>query len=515
MSTELEFGTGGLRGLLGEGKGRMNTQTITRVTQGLADYIIRKKGAERGVALAFDSRIMSEEFCEAAALCLNANGIRTYRFANLRPTPELSFAVRHLGCIAGIMITASHNPAEYNGYKVYWEDGAQITAPVDLEIMEAVRAVTDERKVLHISRREALEKGFYHVIGTEADEAYRLEIKRLVLETEAVRAFAGGLKIVYTPLHGAGAEPVMAVLNELGFTNLYLVTEQVEPDGRFPTVVSPNPEEEEAFTLALRLAKKVDADLVFGTDPDGDRLGVYVKGKETGEYHRLTGNMTGILLCDYILSRKAERGMLPAQGAVIKTIVTTDMVNALAGRYGVKVYEVLTGFKYIGELIRNWEADDSPVFLFGFEESYGCLTGTYTRDKDAVGAAALLCEAAAYYKQEEKTLWEQLENLYLEYGRYEERLETVTLATDDLGKVRREMEAMRMAPPKLLEGKPVVAIRDYLTGKRQDLQTGIETDINLPRSNVLYFELADGGWMCIRPSGTEPKIKYYYGYCRQ
>lgn len=509
---DLEFGTGGLRGVLGAGTNRMNVYTVRKATQGLANYILKKHGQEKGVAIAYDSRMMSDVFSEEAALCLNANGIKSYRFDSLRPTPELSFAVRRLGCIAGIVITASHNPAEYNGYKVYWEDGAQVTAPFDREIMEEVTDVKSFREVKMTDRQTAEASGLYHTIGAELDERYLEELLKLILEPEAVKEMAGELKIVYTPLHGAGCHLVKSVLQTLGFNQLYIVEEQEKPDGRFPTVISPNPEQKEAFGMALQLAEKADADLVLATDPDADRLGVYIKGDKQGEYHALTGNMTGVLLCEYLLNRRQAQGQLPENGAVVKTIVTTNMIDEIAKIYGVQVFEVLTGFKYIGEKIKEFEEEGSYTFLFGFEESYGCLAGSYARDKDAIGAAAALCEAAAFYKKQGMTLWEKLCSLYETYGYFEESLKTVTLKGKNGAKeIRKQMKELRSLPPAELDGKQVLAVRDYKSGEIRNCKTGELYATGLPLSDVLYFELEDECWQCIRPSGTEPKIKYYYG----
>lgn len=512
----LEFGTGGLRGILGAGTNRMNVYTVRKATQGLADYIISQGGQEKGVAIAYDSRHMSEEFSEEAALCLNANGIRTYRFSSLRPTPELSYAVRKLGCIAGIVITASHNPPEYNGYKVYWEDGAQITAPKDKEIIQCVNAIEDLKAVHTMAKEKAVEIGLYRVPGESLDTDYIEEIRKLVLRPEVIQEMADELKIVYTPLHGTGRVPVKRVLEELGFHHVYVVKEQEMPDGDFPTVSYPNPEDPAVFTLALRLAKEVDADLILATDPDADRLGVYGKDAVTGEYHPFTGNMTGVLLAEYLLSQRKELNRLPENGAIVKTIVSTNMIDNLAKEYGVKVIEVLTGFKYIGEQIKWFGENHTYSYLFGFEESYGCLTGTYARDKDAVGAVAALCEAAAYYKKQNRTIWEQMQNLYQKYGQYKETLETVTLkGTDGIQKMQERMKELRSNPPKEVEGKRVLRVRDYKAGTVLDVETGAVEKTGLPVSDVLYFELEDDAWWCVRPSGTEPKMKYYRGVCEK
>ncbi len=509
----LEFGTGGLRGILGAGTNRMNIYVVRQATQGLAEYILRHGGQEKGVAIAYDSRHMSEEFSEEAALCLNANGIRTYRFPSLRPTPELSYAVRKLGCMAGIVITASHNPPEYNGYKVYWEDGAQITAPRDSEIIQCVNHVTDLHAIPVMPKKQAAEAGLYRVPDETLDKAYIEEIRKLVLHQEIIDEMADKLKIVYTPLHGTGRIPVKEVLKELGFEHVYVVAEQELPDGDFPTVSYPNPEDPAVFTLALKLAKKVDADLILATDPDADRLGVYGKDRETGEYHPFTGNMTGVLLAEYLLSQRKALNRLPENGVIVKTIVTTTMIDRLAKDYNVTVMEVLTGFKYIGEQIKWYEEQGTYSYLFGFEESYGCLTGTYARDKDAVGAVAALCEAAAFYKKQGLTIWDQMQKLYRTYGDYRETLETVTLqGVQGAQKIKERMDGLRANPPAKIKDKAVLAMRDYESGTITDLRTGAVRPSGLPKSNVLYFELEEDGWWCARPSGTEPKIKYYYGY---
>lgn len=509
---DLSFGTGGLRGVIGAGTNRMNIYTVTRATQGLANYIRKQGGEEKGVAIAFDSRNMSVEFSEKAALCLNANGIRTYRFETLRPTPELSFALRELGCIAGIVITASHNPPEYNGYKVYWEDGAQITAPKDREIIDEVRAVTDFASVRMMERAEAEEKGLFRVIGQEIDDRYMEELQKLVLRPESIRKMADSLKIVYTPLHGTGNLPVRRVLFELGFTKVQVVSEQELPDGNFSTVAYPNPEDPKAFALALKLAKETDADLVLATDPDADRLGVYAKDRKTGEYIPFTGNMSGLLIAEYELSVRRELGRLPENGALVKTIVSSDMADGIAKEYGVEVIEVLTGFKYIGEQIKFFEQTGSHEYLFGYEESYGCLVGTHARDKDAVAAVMALCEAAAYYKEKGLTLWDQMQNIYEKYGFYMEDLVSVTMkGVDGAERIQKMLADMREHPRKKIGAYSVAAFRDYETDTRLSLADGTITSTGLPKSNVLYYELERGAWCCVRPSGTEPKIKFYMG----
>ena len=508
---DLEFGTAGLRGIIGAGTNRMNIYVVRKTTQGLANYIISQDGQKKGVAIAFDSRRMSPEFASEAALCLAANGIKAYIFESLRPTPELSFAVRELGCIAGINITASHNPPEYNGYKVYWEDGAQITPPHDGGIMDEVKKVTDYDQVKTMDKEEAIAAGLYEVIGQKVDDAYIERLKSQVLHMEAIRQMAGELKIVYSPLHGTGNIPARRVLDELGFKHVYVVKEQELPDGEFPTVSYPNPESKEAFELGLALAKEVDADLVLATDPDADRLGVYVKDQQ-GEYHSLTGNMSGCLLADYeIGQRKALKG-LPQDGALIKTIVTTNMADAIARAYGVRLIEVLTGFKYIGQQILGFEENHTGTYLFGFEESYGCLIGTHARDKDAIVATMALCEAAAYYKTQGKTLWDAMIDMYEKYGYYKDDIQSITMkGIEGLEKIQQIMESLRQNPPAEIAGYKVTAARDYKKDTITDLATGKVTATGLPSSNVLYYDLTDDAWLCVRPSGTEPKVKFYYG----
>ena len=511
--TELEFGTGGLRGIIGAGINRMNVYTVRKATQGLANYIIRAGKQAQGVAIAFDSRRMSPEFAKEAALCLCANGIPVHIFESLRPTPELSFALRELGCIAGINITASHNPPEYNGYKAYWEDGAQITPPHDVEILKEVKAVTSFDNVKTMSEADAVAAGLYHVIGKEIDDKYMETLKKLVLHPEAIKAVAKDLKIVYTPLHGTGNILVRRVLAELGFENVYVVKEQELPDGNFPTVSYPNPEAAEAFALGIKLAKEIDADLVLATDPDADRLGVYVKDTKSGEYITLTGNMSGCLLADYeIGQRKEVNGGLPANGALIETIVSTDMAKAIAKHYGVALYECLTGFKFIGQKMLEFEQKGTGTYLFGFEESYGCLIGDHARDKDAIVATMALCEAAAYYKTKNMTLWDAMIELYERYGYYKDGIVSVTMkGIEGLEKIQSIMTALRENPPKEVGGYKITAIRDYKKDIIKNLATGEETPTGLPSSNVLYFDMEGNTWICIRPSGTEPKIKLYYG----
>ena len=509
---DLEFGTAGLRGIIGAGTNRMNIYVVRRATQGLANYIAKVDKKSQGVAIAYDSRHMSPEFAQEAALCLAANGIKAYIFETLRPTPELSFAVRHLGCVAGINVTASHNPPEYNGYKVYWEDGAQITPPHDSGIMGEVKSISDWNTVKTMDKAEAEKAGLFQVIGKEVDDAYMAELKKQVLHMDAIKAEGKNLKVVYTPLHGTGNIPARRILKELGFENVYVVKEQELPDGDFPTVSYPNPEAAEAFELGLKLAKEVDADLVLATDPDADRLGVRVKDKN-GEYHDLTGNMSGCLLANYEISqKKAINGSLPEDGALIKTIVTTNLADAIAKGYGVKLIEVLTGFKFIGQQILGFEQSGKGSYLFGFEESYGCLIGTYARDKDAIVATMALCEAAAYYKTQGKTLWDAMIEMYEQFGYYKDAIQSVTMkGIEGLQKIQEIMNSLRQNPPAEFAGHKVTAVRDYKADTITDVATGAVKPTGLPNSNVLYYELTDDAWVCVRPSGTEPKVKFYYG----
>ena len=509
---DLEFGTAGLRGIIGAGTNRMNIYVVRRATQGLANYIAKVDKKSQGVAIAYDSRHMSPEFAQEAALCLAANGIKAYIFETLRPTPELSFAVRHLGCVAGINVTASHNPPEYNGYKVYWEDGAQITPPHDSGIMGEVKAISDWNTVKTMDKAEAEKAGLFEVIGKEVDDAYMAELKKQVIHMDAIQAEGKNLKIVYTPLHGTGNIPARRILKELGFENVYVVKEQELPDGDFPTVSYPNPEAAEAFELGLKLAKEVDADLVLATDPDADRLGVRVKDKN-GEYHDLTGNMSGCLLANYEISqRKAVNGSLPEDGALIKTIVTTNMADAIAKYYNVNLIECLTGFKYIGQQILKFETTGVGTYLFGFEESYGCLIGTHARDKDAIVATMALCEAAAYYKSKGMNLWDAMVDMYERYGYYKDDIKSISLSgIEGLAKIQSILETLRQNPPAEIGGYKVVSRRDYKKDEIVDLVTGETKPTGLPSSNVLYYDMTDDAWLCVRPSGTEPKIKFYFG----
>ena len=516
---QLNFGTGGLRGKIGAGTNRMNIYTVGKATQGLADFI--NSHTNKGSAvIAYDSRNMSKEFALESALILAANGVKAYLFEELRPTPELSFAVRHLKATAGIVITASHNPPQYNGYKVYWEDGGQIVPPYDKLIIDKVNS-TDFSKIKRISLNEAQNSGLLKVIGKEVDDEYIKAVKSVSLNADLTKS--SNLKIVYTPLNGTGLMPVTRVLKELGFNEVYVVPEQEKPDGNFPTLKYPNPEDKAAFDLALKLAKEVDADIALATDPDADRLGVYSKDEKSGEYMRFTGNMSGLLIAEYILSQRKEKGLLPKNskdGALVTTVVSSKMAYAVAKEYGLTVKEVLTGFKYIGEQIKLFEeakaknggklGNGAYEYEFGYEESYGCLAGTYARDKDAVSAVTLLCEAAAYYKSKGISLWAQMQNIYKKYGYYVEDLHSVTLeGMEGAEKISALMEKFRNNPPKEFNGEKVLAVRDYLLHTRK--AEGKEQKIDLPKSNVIYFELENDGWCCVRPSGTEPKIKFYFG----
>ncbi|MFR4440413.1 MAG: phospho-sugar mutase [Hungatella sp.] len=509
---DLEFGTAGLRGVIGAGINCMNIYVVRRATQGLANYIIKQGGASRGVAIAYDSRRMSPEFAEEAALTLAANGIRAYKFESLRPTPELSFAVRELGCIAGINVTASHNPPEYNGYKVYWEDGAQFTPPHDKGVTQEVLAIEDLSSVKTMSAEEAKKAGLYQIIGAEIDDKYIENVKAQVVNQAAIDKMQDQITIVYSPLHGTGNIPARRVMKEIGFEHVYVVPEQELPNGEFPTVSYPNPEAEEAFTLGLKLAEEKNADLVLATDPDADRLGVYVKDIKSGTYIPLTGNMSGALLCDYVLSQKQEKGEIPADGQVVKSIVTTNLVDAIAAHYGVELVEVLTGFKFIGQQILKTEQTGAGHYLFGLEESYGCLIGTYARDKDAISATAALCEAAAYYKEKGMTLWDAMVAMYEKYGYYKDAVKSIGLkGIEGLAKIQEIMENFRQNPPMELGGYQVLSARDYKADTIKNMMTGEVKPTGLPSSNVLYYDLNDGAWLCVRPSGTEPKIKFYYG----
>jgi phosphoglucomutase len=507
---ELEFGTAGLRGVIGAGTNRMNKYTVGRATQGLANFINKMKISNPSVVISFDSRHMSKEFSEITALVLNANGIRVNLFDNLRPVPELSFAVRYLKATAGIMITASHNPPEYNGYKVYWSDGAQIIPPIDKGIIDEVLSIEDFSLIKTMDKDEAISQGLLNYIGSEVDDAFINALKSSCLNPEIIKKEANNVKIVYTPLHGAGNIPVQRILKELGFKNVYVVPEQEKPDGNFPTVSYPNPEDPKAFELALKLAKKVDADVVLATDPDSDRLGVFSK-ISNGEYVSYTGNMSALLICEYELSQKRDKGILPNNGAIVTTIVSSELTKAIAQYYGAKVFETLTGFKWIGEKIREFEEKDSYKYLFGFEESYGCLIAPHARDKDGISAVMALCEATAYYKSKGLSLWDQMIKIYEKYGYYKEgQISIVLKGADGATEIKNKMSKMRANPPKELAGLDVLEVRDYQEHIVKKSNGEIfKTD--LPTSNVLYYELSNNSWCCVRPSGTEPKIKFYMG----
>ncbi|MBP3832033.1 MAG: phospho-sugar mutase [Clostridia bacterium] len=510
---ELEFGTAGLRGIIGAGTNRINKYVVGKATQGLANYILKQGTGDKGVAISYDSRKMSPEFSKYSALVLNANGIKTYLFDHLRPVPELSFAVRELGCTAGIMITASHNKPQYNGYKVYWDDGAQIISPVDKGIMDEVKAISDYKSIKQISEEEATEKGLFNVIGKEIDDRYIEELKKCVLNPQIIKQYGKDLKIVYTPLHGAGREMSQRILKELGFEKVYTVPEQEEPDERFPTVDYPNPEAKEAFKMALDLAKEVDSDLVLATDPDADRLGIYAKDTKSGEYKVFTGNMSGLLIAEYRLSQMKEKGILSNNGMLVSTIVSSNLAKAIAKEYDLDFREVLTGFKYIGEQIKIEEQkQEGKKYLFGFEESYGCLISDYARDKDGISAVMSLCEAAAYYKSKVITLWDQMINIYEKYGYYKEGQVSITLeGSSGAEKIKQMMDNLRNQLPLQIGKYRVLVFKDIANNIAKDMVTGNITETGLPKSNVLYFELENDAWCCVRPSGTEPKIKLYFG----
>ena len=510
---ELEFGTAGLRGVIGAGTNRMNKYTVGKATQGLANYIKEQGTQDKGVAISYDSRRMSKEFSLQTALILNANGIKTYLFENLRPVPELSFAVRELKCTAGVMITASHNPPKYNGYKVYWDDGAQIVAPRDKDIIAKVRAVAEYSEIKEISKEEAIEKGLFNIVGTEMDDKYINTLKSLILNPEIVKEQGKNLKVVYTPLHGTGNTVAERLLKEIGIQNLYVVPEQKEPDGNFPTVDYPNPEDKKAFKLALELAKKVDADVVLATDPDADRLGIYAKDTKTGEYMTYTGNMSALLIAEYRISQMKEKGILPEKGMFITTIVSSDLAKAIASNYGLECFEVLTGFKNIGAIMkREEEKTDGDKYVFGFEESYGCLIGDYARDKDGIAAVMALCEAACYYRANNETLWDQMNNIYKKYGFYKEDQVSIVLeGAEGAEKIKKMMTEMRNKDVENIGNYRVLTFKDVDNDYVKDVTTGAESKTGLPKSNVLYYQLENNAWCCVRPSGTEPKIKLYFG----
>lgn len=509
---DLSFGTGGMRGVIGAGTNRMNRYTVGRASQGLANYL-NKTYQNPSVVIAYDSRNKSSEFALDSALILAANGVKAYLFESLRPTPELSFSVRYLGASAGIVVTASHNPPSYNGYKVYSRSGGQIVPPEDAKIVESIASVKDFSLICRISKEEALSSGLLEYLGEETDAAYLRAVKQLLFDPEDAAREGKELKIVYTPLNGAGNVPVRRILRECGFSNVFVVPEQERPDGNFPTLKYPNPEDKAAFALALALAREKDADLVLATDPDADRLGVYAKERD-GTYFCFTGNMSGILIADYLLSRKKEKGLLPKEnrGALVTTIVSTDLAKSLAKEYGLTLFEVLTGFKYIGEMMRRFEEKGDYVFEFGFEESYGCLAGNHAHDKDAVAAVLLLCEAAAYFRARGLTLPDRMRQIYQKHGWFCEGLYSLTLEGEAGAKrIEEIMASFRKNLPTCFCGERVEAVRDYLSGERTEAKSGDKQRLTLEKSDVLYFELEHDSWVCVRPSGTEPKIKFYYG----
>ena len=510
---ELEFGTAGLRGVIGAGTNRMNKYTVGKATQGLANYIVEQGTQNKGVAISYDSRKMSKEFSLQTALILCANGIKAYLFENLRPVPELSFAVRELGCTAGVMITASHNPPKYNGYKVYWDDGAQIVAPRDKEIIAKVRAVESFKEIKEMSREEAESKGLLNIVGTEMDDKYLDVLKKSILNPEIVKKQGKDLKIVYTPLHGTGNTIAERLLKEIGFENVYVVPEQKNPDGNFPTVDYPNPEDPKAFKLALDLAKKVDADVVLATDPDADRLGIFAKDTESGEYKDYTGNMSALLIAEYRISQMKEKNILPENGMVITTIVSSNLTKAIAEEYNLKLFEVLTGFKNIGSVMKKEEEKENGYkYVFGFEESYGCLIGDYARDKDGIAAVMALCEAAAYYKEQGITLWDQMQNIYKKYGYYKEaQVSVIKEGPEGAQMIKEMMTKTRNKDIKKIGDYKVLTFKDIEKDIVKNMETGEISKTGLAKSNVLYYELEDNAWCCVRPSGTEPKIKLYMG----
>ncbi|MEC5188766.1 phospho-sugar mutase [Geobacillus thermodenitrificans] len=507
----LEFGTGGMRGEIGPGTNRMNIYTVRKASEGLARYIqsFGNEAKQRGVVIAYDSRHKSPEFAMEAAKTLATNGIQTYVFDELRPTPELSFAVRHLGAFSGIVITASHNPPEYNGYKVYGEDGGQLPPDTADEVIRYVNEVENELAI-HVEDEETLkEKGLIRIIGQEIDEAYVNAVKTISLHPELAQET--NIRIVFTPLHGTSNKPVRRVLAELGYQNVFVVQEQEQPDPNFSTVASPNPEEHAAFALAIELGKQVNADLLIATDPDADRLGIAVKN-EQGEYVVLTGNQTGGLLLHYLLSQRKEKGLLPQNGVVLKTIVTSEFGRAIADSFGLETIDTLTGFKFIGEKIKEYEQTGQYTFQFGYEESYGYLIGDFARDKDAVQAAVLAAEVCAFYKQQGLSLYEALLQLFDKYGYYREGQQSLTLkGKEGAETIAAILSSFREQPPVEAAGKKVTVIEDYKTKERTNTLTGEKTAITLPTSNVLKYVLEDGSWFCLRPSGTEPKMKAYFG----
>ncbi len=509
----LEFGTGGMRGEIGPGTNRINIYTVRKASEGLARFLLASGGEEKakqGVVIAYDSRRKSREFALETAKTVGKHGIKAYVFESLRPTPELSFAVRYLHAAAGVVITASHNPPEYNGYKVYGEDGGQLTPKAADELIRYVYEVEDELSLTVPGEQKLIDRGLLQYIGENIDLAYIEKLKTIQLNRDVILNGGKDLKIVFTPLHGTAGQLVQTGLREFGFQNVYVVKEQERPDPDFSTVKSPNPEEHEAFEIAIRYGKKYDADLIMGTDPDSDRLGIVVKNGR-GDYVVLTGNQTGAILLYYLLSQKQEKGMLVRNSAVLKTIVTSELGRAIASDFGVETIDTLTGFKFIGEKIKEFKETGSHVFQFGYEESYGYLIGDFVRDKDAIQAALFAAEAAAYYKAQGKSLYDVLMEIYKKYGFYKESLRSITLkGKDGAEKIRAIMDAFRQNPPEEVSGIPVAITEDYLTQKRVDKAAGQTTPIHLPKSNVLKYYLADESWFCIRPSGTEPKCKFYF-----
>jgi phosphoglucomutase len=510
---DLEFGTGGLRGIIGAGTNRMNIYTVRKASQGLANFIAGHGEEEKrkGIVIAYDPRFMSPEFSLEAARVFAGNGIKAYLFDELRPTPELSFAVRYLKAAAGIVVTASHNPKEYNGYKVYGEDGGQLSLEGSNAVLEEINHISDITSVRVMDKEEAVKKGLLQVIGREIDDIYMEKLRTLVVNPDLLKSSANACKIVYTPIHGAGNKPVRRILREIGCTNVVVVNEQEQPDSAFSTVKSPNPEDKSAFSIAIELAKKENADLIIGTDPDCDRVGVVVRNP-AGEYVVLTGNQTGCLLMEYILSRKKAKGNLPANGFVVKTIVTTELARKIASYYNIELVEVLTGFKFIGEQIMLQDEQGNKKYLFGFEESYGYLAGTFVRDKDGVVASMLIAEMATWYKSRNMSLYEGLQELLEKYGYSLEGITSFTLTgKEGVERIKGTMNSLRTEKPSTFGGAEVAAIRDYENSQRYEIASGKKEVLHLPASDVLYYEMKDGSWFCIRPSGTEPKIKIYYG----
>ncbi|MCG8499767.1 MAG: phospho-sugar mutase [Firmicutes bacterium] len=511
--TNLAFGTGGLRGIIGAGTNRINRYTVRKATQGLAAYICRQgeEARKKGVVIAYDSRYRSPEFAMESAKVLAANGIKAYVFDELRPTPALSFAVRELKAIAGIVITASHNPAQYNGYKAYWEDGGQLPPESADAVLEAINGLDIFKDVKVMDEGQAKAQGLIEIIGEEIDRKFLAKVKEQSINPEVVAQVADEFKMIYTPFHGAGNKPVRKILEMIGLKHVIVIKEQEQPDPAFSTLKSPNPEEKEGFAIAIEKAEQADVDLIIATDPDCDRVGIVVRNKE-GQYVTMTGNQVGVLLTEYILSQKKEKGTLPANGVVIKTIVTTEMARAVAANYGVEIMDVLTGFKFIGEKMKAFEENGyDKQYVFGFEESYGYLAGTYVRDKDAVVASMLIAEMAAWYKSRGMSLYEGMQELYEKYGVYLESLKSIVLeGKTGVEKMQSIMEMLRNDTPKKINGVTVTALRDYKVSKRYDLVDHREETIDLPSSDVLYFELEDQSWFVVRPSGTEPKIKIYF-----